>query len=63
MIAYNPLTTEVVEPWIDSNEACRYLSISLVTLRRWIKAKRLNAKRTPTGEFRFKRSDLDRLLH
>lgn len=54
--------TVPVEPWIDSNQACLHLGISHVTLRRWIKAKRLTPKRTPGGEFRFRRPELDALL-
>ena len=50
------------EPWIDTNAACRYLAISAPTIRRWIKAGRLKPKRTPTGELRFRRSELDTLL-
>ncbi|MCX6879384.1 MAG: helix-turn-helix domain-containing protein [Verrucomicrobia bacterium] len=50
------------EPWIDTTAACRHLSISAPTIRRWIKAGRLTPKRTPTGELRFRRSELDTLL-
>ena len=31
-------------------------------MRRWIKQKKLKPKRTPTGEYRFRRSELDALL-
>jgi excisionase family DNA binding protein len=50
------------EPWIDTNAACRHLDISAPTIRRWIKAGRLKPKRTPTGELRFRRSELDLLI-
>lgn len=50
------------EPWIDTAAACKYLAISAPTIRRWIKAGRLKPKRTPTGELRFRRSQLDSLL-
>lgn len=50
------------EPWIGTTTACRHLGISALTLRRWIKSGRLKPKRTPTGEFRFRRSELDGLL-
>ena len=50
------------EPWIDTNAACRHLAISAPTIRRWIKAGRLKPKRTPTGELRFRRSELDTLI-
>ncbi|MFT3990667.1 MAG: helix-turn-helix domain-containing protein [Luteolibacter sp.] len=48
--------------WINSASASRYLGISLVTLRRWVRQKRVTPKRTPTGEYRFRRSELDALL-
>ena len=50
------------EPWVNTQTACRHLGISMPTMRRWIKSKRVKPKRTPTGEYRFKRSELDLLL-
>jgi excisionase family DNA binding protein len=50
------------EPWLKTPAACKHLSISVPTLRRWVKAKRIVPRRTPTGEFRFRREDLDALL-
>jgi len=50
------------EPWINTVSACKHLDISTPTIRRWIKSGRLNPKRTPTGEFRFRVSELDALL-
>jgi excisionase family DNA binding protein len=50
------------EPWVNTAAACKHLSISAPTIRRWIKAGRLKPKRTPTGELRFRRSELDALL-
>ena len=50
------------EPWIGSSDACKHLGISLVTLHRWVKSKRIVPKRTPTGEYRFRRSELDAFL-
>ncbi|MCB1130336.1 MAG: helix-turn-helix domain-containing protein [Verrucomicrobiae bacterium] len=50
------------ESWIGTITACKYLEISPATLRRWIKSGRIKPKRTPTGEFRFRRSELDHLL-
>lgn len=58
----HPTTRHDSEPWIDTNAACRHLAISAPTIRRWIKAGRLKPKRTPTGELRFRRSELDLLL-
>jgi excisionase family DNA binding protein len=50
------------EPWVNTKTACLHLGVSMPTLRRWIKAGRIKPKRTPTGEHRFKRSELDLLL-
>ena len=50
------------DPWLNTEAACKYLSVQKLTIYRWVKAKRLNAKRTPGGELRFRRSDLDDLL-
>ncbi len=50
------------EPWLNTASACDHLSISVPTMRRWIKAKKISPKRTPTGEYRFRRSELDALL-
>ncbi len=50
------------EPWIGTAAACVHLGISIITLRRWIKIGRLKPKRTPTGEYRFRRSELDAVL-
>lgn len=54
--------SEQAEPWLTTTEACRHLSISIPTLRRWLKGGRLKAKRTPTGGLRFRQSELDSLL-
>jgi excisionase family DNA binding protein len=51
-----------LEPWVGLEAAAAHLGISKVTLRRWIKDKRLTPKRTPGGEFRFRLSELDVLL-
>ncbi len=50
------------EPWVSTAAACLHLGISTATIRRWIKAGRLNPKRTPSGNYRFRRSELDLLL-
>lgn len=57
-----PPTTPDSEPWLDTTAACRHLAISAPTIRRWIKAGRIKPKRTPGGELRFRRSELDTLL-
>jgi excisionase family DNA binding protein len=51
-----------LEPWVGLEVAATHLGISKVTLRRWIKDRRLSPKRTPGGEFRFRLSELDELL-
>lgn len=58
----NPTTTGSEEPWINTTTACQHLGISMATLRRWIKAQLVKPKRTPTGEYRFRRSQLDLLI-
>jgi predicted site-specific integrase-resolvase len=50
------------EPWVNTAGACKHLHISIPTMRRWIKEKRVIPKRTPTGEYRFRLSELDALL-
>ena len=50
------------EPWIGSKAARTHLQISAPTLQRWIRDGRLKPKRTPTGEYRFRRSELDAVL-
>jgi len=49
-------------PWMNTYEACQYLRISKPTIYRWIQAGLLKFKRTPGGELRFRRSDLDNML-
>ena len=50
------------EGWINTASACQHLAISAPTIRRWIKAGKLKPRRTPTGELRYRRSELDTLL-
>lgn len=61
------VTTETshskLEPWVNTTAACVHLNISIPTIRRWIKAGKLKPKRTPTGEFRFRLSELDSILN
>jgi excisionase family DNA binding protein len=54
--------TTLQEPWINTISACKHLGISVITLRRWIKAGRVTPKRLPTGEYRFRKSELNALL-
>jgi len=50
------------EQWVDTVAACAHLSISKPTIYRWVKRKLLKPKRTPGGELRYRRSDLDKML-
>lgn len=43
-------------------EAASLLGISTDTMRRWEKAGRITADRTPTGHRRFRRADVEALL-
>lgn len=54
--------TNQPEPWCSTSAASTHLGISIPTIRRWIKSGRLRPKRTPTGAYRFRRSELDSLL-
>ncbi|MDE3069695.1 MAG: helix-turn-helix domain-containing protein [Acidobacteriota bacterium] len=45
-----------------SSEAARYLGISLATVRRWSDAGHLDYYRTPGGQRRFSREQLDRFV-
>jgi excisionase family DNA binding protein len=42
-----------------SSQAARYLGISLATIRRWADAGHLSCYRTPGGQRRFSRDQLD----
>jgi excisionase family DNA binding protein len=50
------------ECWINTSTACKHLAISPATIHRWIRTGKLKPKRTPTGEHRYRRSELDALL-
>jgi len=45
-----------------SSEAARYLGVSLATVRRWSNAGHLPGSRTPGGQRRFSRTQLDQFL-
>ncbi len=48
--------------WMGTTPAAAYLGTSVPTFRRWIKAGHLTPHRTPTGELRFRKADLDALI-
>ena len=52
----------VEEPWIGTAASAKHLGASVPTFRRWLKQGLVTAKRTPTGELRFRRSELNNLL-
>jgi excisionase family DNA binding protein len=45
-----------------SSEAARYLGVSLATIRRWTDAGHISCYRTPGGQRRFSRDQLDQFL-
>jgi len=45
-----------------SSQAARYLGVSLATVRRWADAGHLDYYRTPGGQRRFSREQLDRFV-
>lgn len=49
--------------WMGTTPAAKYLGTSVPTFRRWIKAGHITPHRTPTGELRFKKAELDGLIN
>jgi excisionase family DNA binding protein len=45
-----------------SSEAARYLGVSLATIRRWTDAGHISCYRTPGGQRRFSRTQLDEFV-
>jgi excisionase family DNA binding protein len=45
-----------------SSQAARYLGVSLATVRRWTDAGHIDCYRTPGGQRRFSRSQLDEFI-
>ena len=45
-----------------SSQAARYLGVSLATVRRWSNTGHLRCSRTPGGQRRFSRAQLDEFL-
>jgi len=50
------------EDLLTSGQAAALVSVSIDTIRRWEKAGRIAALRTPTGHRRFRRGDVEQLL-
>jgi excisionase family DNA binding protein len=45
-----------------SSQAARYLGVSLATIRRWTDARHISCYRTPGGQRRFTRDQLDSFI-
>lgn len=45
-----------------SSQAARYVGVSLATIRRWTDAGHISCYRTPGGQRRFSRDQLDRFV-
>jgi len=54
-------TLQDFTPWLSLSEAAGYLGFSEVTLRRWIKAKKITAYKIGRA-YQFKKQDLDRFI-
>ncbi len=57
--APNPPTHHDRQLVFTSSQAARYLGVSLATVRRWADARHLDCYRTPGGQRRFSREQLD----
>ncbi len=58
---FNPASTPAHDRQLvfTSSQAARYLGVSLATIRRWADAGHLGCYRTPGGQRRFSREQLD----
>ena len=54
-------TLQDFTPWFSLSEAAEYLGFSEVTLRRWVKAKKIPAYKIGRA-YQFKKEDLDRFI-
>jgi excisionase family DNA binding protein len=57
-----PLTSTDRELVFTSSQAARYLGVSLATIRRWTDAGHVSCYRTPGGQRRFSRDQLDSFI-
>ena len=55
----NPNASQLV---FTSSQAARYLGVSLATIRRWTDAGHISCYRTPGGQRRFSRTQLDEFI-
>ena len=61
-MAIRPVRTSQTELAFTSSQAARYLGVSLATVRRWSNNGYLHGYRTPGGQRRFSREQLDGFL-
>lgn len=54
-----PLPGDERRPVFTSSQAARYLGVSLATIRRWTDAGHIACYRTPGGQRRFSKDQLD----
>jgi excisionase family DNA binding protein len=47
---------------LSATEAAQILGVHPATVKRWVRAKRITAFRTPGGWLRFRRADLEQFL-
>jgi excisionase family DNA binding protein len=59
MSVSTPLPTNGSQLVFTSSQAAVYLGVSLATIRRWTDAGHVNCYRTPGGQRRFSRAQLD----
>lgn len=59
----NVETPERTRTWYSTTQAAEYLGVHPVTVRRWIRMKRIkNAKRVGARDYRIHARDVERLL-
>lgn len=59
-MSFSPIATRSDSQLVfTSSQAARYLGVSLATIRRWADAGHLSCYRTPGGQRRFSRDQLD----
>lgn len=47
--------------WVALGAARRWLGVSWTTMRKWVAAKTIKVKKTPTGRLMIRRSDMEGL--
>ncbi len=54
--------TDVADDLITTGEAARMFAVDVRTMRKYVDAGKVSAKRTPSGQLRFSRRELQSLL-